>query len=196
MPSPLKLRTCAWCKSLWETRSVKARTCSPKCRAQLREKEHGATRGSEPRIYPADLVQRVRELYEAGMTIREVQKEIGHGVKVQNVMFRHSIPTRVAAKRDQRGEKNANWLGDDAAYSALHRRVESERGKPQKCSACDTEDQALRYDWANLTGEYQNLNDYVRLCTSCHSAVDNRMRKRIGGQLSEHVRKGGDANVR
>lgn len=175
---------------------MKARTCSPLCRARLREREHGPTNNARPKVYPQEIVQRVRELYDSGMTVHEVQREMGHGVKVQNVILRHGIRTRPAVKRDQRGPKNAAWKGDEAAYGALHRRVESERGRPQKCAACDTEDPSLRYDWANLTGQYDDIHDFVRLCTGCHMAIDIRMRKRIGGRLAEHVRTGGDANAR
>ena len=39
MPSPLQTKSCAHCGNKWSTRSKAARTCSPKCRAQLRNQE-------------------------------------------------------------------------------------------------------------------------------------------------------------
>jgi len=31
---------------------------------------------------------------------------------------------------------------------------------------------AKKYEWANLTGLYDNIFDYVRLCCSCHKKKD------------------------
>ena len=72
MPSPLQTKRCAHCGDEWNTRSKAARTCSPRCRAQLREKERGSTKGRAPREYPVELVEKVRDMYNAGHTIREI----------------------------------------------------------------------------------------------------------------------------
>ena len=73
--------------------------------------------------------------------------------------------------RDQSGERNPMWAGDDAGYSALHLRVESARGKPSQCEECGTTT-AKRFEWANMTGRYEDVSDYRRLCSSCHHRHD------------------------
>ncbi len=185
MPSPLQTKTCLHCGSEWQTRGLTARTCSPKCRAQLREREHGPTKGVPPRDYPAELVERIRHLYiDCEMTREEVQAEIGGGVKVENVMRRYGIDTRPAIPRDQRGERNALWRGDAAGYTALHLRVAAALGKPQECSRCGRSDSGTRYEWANLTGFYTEINDYQRMCVSCHRRYDAARRAQTGVRTS------------
>lgn len=184
MPSPWRTARCAECGAEWQTRSLTARTCSPKCRAQLREREHGPTKGRAPRDYSAEVVDRVRSLYESGMTRAEVQAVIGTGVKVENIMRRYGIAARPAIPRDQHGERNAMWRGDDAGYQALHLRVEAERGKPCHCEECGTTDPSKRYEWANLTGNYADTSDYARMCVSCHRRFDAARRQRTGARTS------------
>lgn len=181
MPSPLQEKVCAHCGRPWTTRSRKARTCGPTCRARLRELEHGATRGADPREYSAELVEKVRSMYESGHTIAEIQAEV-QGAKVQNIMRRYGIATRPAIKRDQRGEKNHMWRGDDAKYQALHLRVEAARGKPNRCARCWTT--TGRFEWANRTGNYEDINDYVRLCVTCHRRYDLARRRATGRRTS------------
>ena len=131
--------------------------------------------------YPDELVTRVRELYGAGHTMREVAEFTGTTVKVlQRLRPRHGIARRTAAKRDQQGEHNHMWRGDDANYQALHLRVESARGKPNRCACCDTTDPSQRYEWANLSGRYEDIHDYARLCVTCHRRLDAARRAATG----------------
>lgn len=74
--------------------------------------------------------------------------------------------------RDINGALNPNWRGDKAKYNALHRRVEAVRGRPKRCNRCGSADEALRYDWANLTGRYEDVDDYERMCRVCHRRND------------------------
>lgn len=184
VPSPLRVKSCEQCGVAWETRCSSARTCSPLCRARLREAEHGPTRTKRPRDYDPDLVRQVRELYESGMTRAEVQAEIGPGAKVENIMRRYGITPRPAVKRDQRGERNHSWRGSEAGYKALHLRVAAERGKPSKCRECGRSDSAVRYEWANLTGDYADIWDYARMCVPCHRLFDSVRRSRAGARTS------------
>ena len=72
------------------------------------------------------------------------------------------------------GEKNPNWKGGDAGYDALHKWVYRHKGKPQKCESCGSSDKGV-YHWANKSGKYRrNLNDWKRLCASCHRLEDNK----------------------
>ena len=108
------------------------------------------------------------KLYQSGMTISEISDHFGIGRKmVQNDMKYFNVKARVAAKRNQSGDKNANWKGDDAKYSAFHRRLY--HNQPQKCEECGTSDPKKRYEWASLTGKYQDPLDYKRMCKICHA---------------------------
>lgn len=116
----------------------------------------------------------VRHLYEScGMTISEVSKEIGcteRGLRL--FMIKCGIDRRVAAKRNQKGEKNSTWVGDQVGYKAAHQRVYRARGRPKKCEHCQTTDDSKNYEWANVSGKHHDVNDYIRLCRSCHCKYD------------------------
>lgn len=137
-----------------------------------------------PKIYKPELVDRVKTLYEAGHTQTEIGEIVGLSQKViWNLMRNHGILARVAAKRDQRGDKNHMWKGSDASYTAFHTRLYKEYGKPTWCEECGTTDSNVTYDWANLTGRYDDIDDYKRLCRSCHSKLDNKIKNL--GQYAE-----------
>jgi hypothetical protein len=127
---------------------------------------------------PPELVERVRETYQAGHTMRETAEIVGTTVKVlQRLMPQHGIDRRPAIPRDQYGEANASWKGNEAGYKAMHLRVVTQRGQPSRCSACDNT--VGRIEWANLTGHYEEITDYVRMCVPCHRKFDGR-RRRLG----------------
>ena len=129
---------------------------------------------------PPALVDYVRREYGAGMTQIELANAIGRSLKfIQGVFRRNGIQARIAAKRNQWGANNSSWKGDDASYQALHLRVEAVRGAPPECSRCGTSDPTLTYDWANLTGNYADTNDYERMCRSCHRRYDNARREGV-----------------
>jgi hypothetical protein len=129
----------------------------------------------EPKQYDAALVERVRTAYAAGMTQAEIGADEGLTQKIiHTLMSRHGIAARVAAKRNQRGEMNDTWRGDEAGYQAFHRRLYAKHGKPTECAECGTTT-AKHYDYANLTGLYADLNDYAPMCRSCHWKYDGRI---------------------
>lgn len=72
------------------------------------------------------------------------------------------------------GSVNGNWKGNEAGYHALHKRVVVERGKPQLCEQCGQT--KGRMEWCNLSGNYTDINDYARLCNSCHKRLDHERR--------------------
>ena len=132
-------------------------------------------RGAKPKVYPKHIVEYVRENYAAGKTQSEIATELGLSQKVVfNVMRRHSIKARVPAKRDQTGPKNHMWKGDEASKYAFHRRLYSRFGKPARCGKCGTTE-AQNYDYANLTGRYEDINDYMPMCRSCHWKYDKKI---------------------
>ncbi len=131
-------------------------------------------------------LEKVSAMHLQGMTQQEIASHFGVSQKVIfGFLKRHGIPSKRKGKRFQSGQLNSNWKGDDATYSALHLRVQVARGTPSLCSHCgETEG---RFEWANLTGNYQDVNDYDRLCCSCHKKLDSKRRKEVGHNTSKHV---------
>ena len=69
-------------------------------------------------------------------------------------------------------DKNPFWRGDSAGKSAMHKWVETWKGKPSKCDVCGTEAKR-KYEWANVDHSYKRvLDDYIRMCTPCHRKYD------------------------
>ena len=151
------------------------------------------SRGSKPREYPADIVALACGMYESGMTVAEIRAVFPKGYRVQTILERYLPQRRSTAKRDQRGERNHMWKGDEANYQALHLRVQAECGKPLVCMRCGITGVGPRYEWANVSGDYADINDYVRMCQPCHRRYD-AARRRITGRRTSPTR-GGDANV-
>ena len=115
----------------------------------------------------------------------ELEYLYGKTQKMVFVWFRkYNIKSRIAAKRNQEGEKNHSWKGDNATYAALHYRVISARGKPNKCENCKTT-KAKRFEWANLTGKYDDIYDYTRMCVSCHRKYDRESMRRNIKQINK-----------
>lgn len=136
-----------------------------------------------PKTYPAEMVETVRSMYASGHTQNEIGTALGVSQKViYRLMVNHAIPRRIAAKRNQSGEANHMWRGDAAGYQALHLRVESVRGKPQLCEWCGNAEG--RMEWANISGDYADINDYARLCVSCHRVYDAARRAATGERTS------------
>lgn len=136
------------------------------------------------------------ELYEQGMTQTEVAEQLDVTQKViWQRMNAIDYKCRIAKKRNQIGEKNSSWKGDKATYKAFHYRMYSLKGNPKKCDVCLTEDKSKRYDWANLSGNYSDPNDYKRMCRSCHWKFDKKFLNFKGakGGRPSTLTEGGDA---
>jgi hypothetical protein len=146
-------------------------------------------RGAKPKEYPQALVERVAVLYGAGKTQAEVAADVGVTQKViWRLMQRHGIAARVAAKRDQFGDRNHAWKGDEASKYAFHRRLYSRFGPPRQCAQCGTTT-AQHYDYANLSGRYEDVSDYAPMCRSCHWKYDekiNNIRRAAPGKEGCH----------
>ena len=122
------------------------------------------------------MVAQVTSMYSAGQTQAEIAVALGVSQKViWNLMQRHGLKARVAAKRNQTGPLNASWKGATAGYQALHIRVQRLRGVPRRCEDCGTTTARI-YDWANISGKYDDPNDYRRLCRTCHHRLDGTVK--------------------
>lgn len=158
-------------------------TCSRSCRARLREARK-TTEWRKPKRYPAELVERVRQLYVGeGMSIVEVQAAVGKGVKVQRLMENHGIPRRKPVPRNQRGERNNAWVGDSATYAAVHMRLLTTFGPAANysCVDCGRRAEQWAYDYgcpeqredAKRGCLYSpDLMRYSPRCVPCHQRQD------------------------
>ena len=136
----------------------------------------------KPKVYPPRMVATVTRLYfDEGKSQVEVAAELRVTQRViWRLMKNHDMQTRPRVKRDQRGDKNSSWKGDTAGYQALHVRVSTARGKPTKCERCGSQDiPGVIYEWANLTGNYTDTDDYERMCRLCHRRYDAARREEV-----------------
>jgi hypothetical protein len=86
--------------------------------------------------------------------------------------------SKMCASRHRTGEAHPLWKGDEAGYHPMHARVYRARGKADHCSQCGRGDDGVLYDWANLTGKYEDIWDYAPMCRSCHAAYDAPLKAR------------------
>lgn len=120
---------------------------------------------------PKDELERLYN--QDNRTQTEIAKHYGVTQKIVFGWFRRlGIKSRVAAKRDQTGNKNHSWRGDNATYAAFHYRVQSVRGKADHCEECGRSDDGISYDWASQTGKFEDTTDYKMMCRSCHFKRD------------------------
>ena len=99
-------------------------------------------------------------------TTRSEVKKGGGNCCSRNCWYKHFRKTVKC------GEDSNNWRGDNVGMSGLHNWVERKKGKPKKCEHCATT-KAKQYDWANISQEYKrDLDDFMRLCRSCHAKYD------------------------
>lgn len=102
------------------------------------------------------------------------QKTCSHSCQLMGNRHRAGKkPVNAWEPGDTLGEKNVNWRGADAKYGSLHDWVSYHLGRPRRCYNCDTTEHS-RFEWANVSGEYKrDLDDWVRLCKTCHVLIDN-----------------------
>lgn len=93
-------------------------------------------------------------------------------VKYQIKKGQHLSPTTQFKKGDNTRQKNYQWKGEDASYTAKHIWARNWWGKPMFCEHCKTSARKM-YHWANISGTYQrDRSDWLRLCVSCHKKFD------------------------
>ena len=68
------------------------------------------------------------------------------------------------------------WKGEKIGYSALHKWVRKQKGKPKECKFCGVVPKSIMgIQWANKSHQYkQDLNDWISLCSKCHSYYDKK----------------------
>ena len=152
---------CKVCGGEFNSYNPNPQFCSIRCKA-----DHQA---------PYINIPLLKYLYGFGFTQDEIAKMFNVSRKsIYKAMRRYSIKARTAVKRNQYGENNHMWKGSNVRYKAFHKRINNRFGQPQKCEICGTTDKDKSYDWASLMGDYENLDDYKRMCRSCHWKYDKK----------------------
>lgn len=126
------------------------------------------------RYYRQDIdIDNVIAMYGEGLTQIEIAQRLGTTQKVIWARLREvGYKCRIPKKSNQWGENNDSWKGNKAGYAALHYRLYNKLGCPRHCGVCGTDDKDKKYEWANLTGKYDDVGDYKRMCQSCHAKHD------------------------
>ena|SRR5688572_23442853 len=71
------------------------------------------------------------------------------------------------------GSNNPSWKGDNVGIVQVHKWVEKQLGRPERCSKCDA---VGKVDLANISQEYKReLTDWEWLCRRCHMKSDGRL---------------------
>lgn len=152
-------------------------------------RRHGIRPNGQSIFLAPDVLAQMRKMYDAGQTLDAVAEYAGVSRPTAAKALRSYGTVLRPPVYERTGDQSPNWIGRDAGYQTLHTRVEAARGKPQRCGCCDSVEPGRRYDWANLSGRYELLSDYVRMCRSCHKRFDNT--RRLAGKqtrLADHVR--------
>jgi hypothetical protein len=153
-----------------ETRQRMSEAAKARCTPEWRERQSNVLSTQVD-------ANEIKRLYESGLSQTEVAVVMGTTQKVIfNAMHKNGIQSRKAYKRNQTKENNDYWKGDGAAYQGFHARLYREKGKPKHCDICGTDDPSKTYDWANLTGNYADMDDYKRMCRPCHWKYDGRVK--------------------
>jgi hypothetical protein len=115
----------------------------------------------------------VLRFYNYGLSCTDVGKALGiSNNPVMKCLNTHHIILRKVGKEIAHGKYNGMWKGNSIGYYGAHKRVIAARGRPSLCEKCGMTDISKRYHWANITGNYTDTNDYIRLCPPCHHAMD------------------------
>ena len=130
--------------------------------------------GNRYKHIPLPPKQELERLYfKDKLNQTEVGKEFGVSQKVVWSWFKKlGIKARVPKKRNQSGENNDSWKGNNAGYAAFHIRVQKVRGKADHCEVCK---KGRYFEWANLTGKFEDVSDYKMMCKSCHAKYDKKI---------------------
>jgi len=156
---------CPICLAGFEKARSSQKTCSRSCAARLRAN-------------PAADEERIAALYDDGYTQQEIAEQFGVSLKsIQNAMRRVGVVPRCSVKRDQFGERNDTWRGENVGYKAAHQRVRRRRGRPKTCENCSASENERQLEWASISRRYDDPNDYIALCVPCHRKWDAERKK-------------------
>ncbi len=154
---------------------LKLRFCSRKCMYGFRKGKPSGKRGKK---YPHLQRARVGNCLVCRKEYRAIgdhkhRKQKYCSLKCAQKAWKRNIRPNLINTNPAMEERNKSWKGDDAGCSAMHKWVAHRKGTPSKCEHCGTTT-ARKFEWANVDHTYLRvLEDYMRLCTSCHRKYDN-----------------------
>lgn len=113
---------------------------------------------------PTQLFQKGQTPWNKGVPMSDEMKK-----RISNTLKRKGIKPKI--RFEARGKDHPHWRGNDVSYSGLHYWLYRELGTPQECEHCGKTEG--RFTWANKSHKYKrNVNDWLRLCYSCHKKYD------------------------
>jgi len=136
---------------------MKGKTLSEESRRKISEAKKGNAPWMKGRKHSAESIEKMRVAHSGKkQTPEQVEKRVAHF----------------------RGKLHFAWKGRKASSDAIHKWIVSRLGKPSICENCGTRN-ALKFEWANVDHSYRRkLDDWMRLCTSCHRKHDQTWLKR------------------
>lgn len=111
--------------------------------------------------------------YMGGKSLSEITKVLPISITgAWKVLKMYGVKLRTYQSPSR--EKHWNWKGDKAGYGAIHGFINRAKGKPNKCDNPNCEGKSKVFEWANINGHKytRNIEDYIRLCRSCHRRMD------------------------
>jgi len=88
-------------------------------------------------------------------------------------LTKNNNPTLLEISKNEMGENNPYWKGDNVGYYPLHQWIKKYKPKPQFCVICGINPP---YDLANISGKYKrDVNDFKWVCRRCHMEEDGRI---------------------
>jgi len=125
-------------------------------------------------VIPGPPINDLENLYlKNKMSQNEIGQLYGVSQKVVWRWIKKNGLKKKAVKRNQNVENNNNWKFSKIGKPALHYRVRRKFGNKKECEICDKNDPKSLYDWANISGLYLDVFDFMRLCRLCHRSFDH-----------------------
>jgi len=166
----------------------KQKPCETCGKIIIKPTEFGITRWNKVRFCSRKCAARVIHIGQlpwcTGKKLTEEHKQNISRVRIG----RHFSPAteikkgqRIGIKTEfKKGQIPWNWKGDEVGYAALHSWIKRKLGKPNKCQNPKCKHKTEIFDWANKSGKYKrDLNDWIRLCRSCHRSYDNERKRNV-----------------
>lgn len=90
--------------------------------------------------------------------------------------FQHSKEAKKRISEAHSNDKHWAWKGEKASYSAFHKWLVKNYGKPTVCENKNCPQTGTRIEYALLAGQVHahNRTHYINLCVTCHRAYDSR----------------------
>lgn len=160
---------CHWCgKEFWDYPSNHRRFCGRECYVQFWRKEVVAK------------VKATKAKARVTITCPECGKVFADAQSNRRVYCskacsdKHTLIKGVSVAND----RNCNWKGEEASYSAKHLWIKWRYGNPERCEFCGVEGRLSKghwtIHWANISGKYlRDRSDYHGLCRKCHHHFDS-----------------------